>query len=95
MGISTRVVGFVPPDEKFKQMKEIFDACDKAGINPPDEVWKFFNYDRPCDAGVEVDIENYVEKVWPWRQTDGFQIDLERLAKEMPHVKTVLFYNSY
>lgn len=41
MGMSTRVYGIILPDEKWKKMKSVYDACRAAGINPPLEVEEF------------------------------------------------------
>jgi hypothetical protein len=43
MGMSTRVIAFRPADEKWKEMKDIYDACYKAGIRLPEEVDDFFD----------------------------------------------------
>lgn len=95
MGMSSHVVGLVLPDETFKKMKKVYDTCTEAGVTVPDEVWEFFDHDTPNDAGMLVNIDKYVEEVSPHDMTQGFQVDVHRLAKEMPQVKTVLFYNSY
>ena len=95
MSMSTHVVGFVPPDETFKKMKEVYDTCKEADVTVPDAVWEFFDYETPNDAGMQVNIDKYVEDTSPHDMAQGFQIDVQRLAKEMPQVKTVLFYNSW
>jgi len=93
--MSSYVVGFVPPDEKFKQMKKVYDTCTEAGVDVPSEVWEFFDHDVPNDAGVSVNIDKFVEEISPHDCADGWQIDLDTLAKEMPHVKKIQFINSY
>jgi hypothetical protein len=47
MGMSTHVVGFKPPDEKWRKMKAVWDACEAAGTDPPAAVSKFFEGDVP------------------------------------------------
>lgn len=37
MGMSTIVVGFVPPDEGHQQMVAVWEACHTAKVAPPDE----------------------------------------------------------
>lgn len=62
MSMSTSVVGFRPPDAKWKKMKAIYDACDEAGVSIPDEVDSFFNGEPPDDAGVRVKLERDAEE---------------------------------
>jgi hypothetical protein len=95
MGMNSYVEGFVPPDDAFKKMKKVYDTCVDANVEVPDEVWKFFNHEPPDEAGVSVNIDKYVTEVRPHDMAEGFEVDLERLTKEMPHVKKVRFVNSY
>lgn len=57
MGMSTHVVGIRPPDAKWKQMKAVWDACQVAGVEPPDEVAEFFDHSPPDPSGIEVSLE--------------------------------------
>ena len=38
MSMSTNVIGFAPPDDKWLKMKEVYDSCIIAGVNVPREV---------------------------------------------------------
>jgi len=89
--MSTHVIGFKPPDEKWKQMKEIFDACKKANIALPTEVDKFFNHEEPDDAGVRVDLKSILEK-YTDDGVSGYQLDLSKLPND---VKIIRFVNSW
>lgn len=89
MGMSTHIVGFKPPDEKWEKMKAIWDSCKKAGIDCPNEVDEYFEGEPPDSAGVEVEIEGCE---WSDEMREGFEIKLDELPKD---VKTVRFYNSY
>lgn len=91
MGMSTRVTGFAPPDEKWQKMKDIWDACIAAKIEPPAEVEKFFGDEVPDPAGVEVDLP--VRKwISPRNPADGYELDVAAIP---PHVKIIRFYNSW
>lgn len=94
MSMSTHVKGFKPPDEKWKKMKAVWDACDKAKVDPPKDVLEFFGGETPDEAGVEVDLEE--EKCCKeWDDSDmqsGFEIDVTKLPKD---VTLIRFYNSY
>lgn len=54
--MSMRVVGFRPPDEKWRKMYAVWKACVEAGIEPPDEAHEFFGWSDPEPEGVEVDV---------------------------------------
>ena len=92
MGMTTHVMGFQPPDEEWQQMKAVFDVCTKAGIEIPDEVEDFFNYEDPKDSkGKEVNIEDAVTETSS-EMRDGFEVDLSKLPMT---VKVVRFFNAY
>jgi hypothetical protein len=91
MGMSMHVVGIVPPDEKFKQMKAIYDACQAADVTIPDEVWEFFENDAPDDAGVIVPIKEAREE-WGDDGRNGYEIDLSKLPKKVTKIR---FYCSW
>ena len=93
--MSSNVEGFVPPDETWRKMKTVYDTCMNAKVAVPEEVLKFFDWETPDEAGVSVDIGKFVAEVSPYDCEEGFEVDLERLAREMPHVKKVRFVNSY
>lgn len=93
MSMSTHIKGFRPPDEQWKKMKEVWDACDRAGVDPPEEVSDFFNDEAPDSTGVEIELENY-EGVKPYNgeMEEGFQVDISKLPKDIKYIR---FYNSY
>lgn len=94
MGMSTHVKGFRPPDEKWQQMKTVYDACVAAGISVPDEVSSFFDYRRPDPRGVEVDLARIDGVVVEWQNDSsaGLEIDVRKLP---PDLHVVRFYNSW
>jgi hypothetical protein len=96
MSASIHVVAFKPADDKWRKMKAVFDACRTAGIDPPSEVEKFFNYEIPSDNGVLVDEEDLINlgaaKHWLSDGYDGFEVDVNKLPAD---VKVIRFYVSY
>lgn len=93
MGMSTHVIGFKPPDKDWKRMKQVWDSCTAAGIDPPKEVLDFFEGAPPDDAGVEVDLEGAgVIKEWSDDSCAGYDVDVAKLP---PDVKVVRFYNAW
>lgn len=89
MSMSTHVIGFVPPDEKWKQMKVIWDACSKADIALPGEVEEFFDGEEPSEKGQEVEIPY---SKWSDENRQGIEVEINKLPK---NVKLIRFYNSW
>lgn len=93
MGMSTHVVAIRPPDERWTQMKAVYDACAAAGLQPPDEVMDYFDGEEPDPKGVVLDLVRS-GAVQDW--SDDYSIGLEvRLAKLPPDVQILRFYNSW
>ena len=89
MGMSTYIRGFKPPDKKWEAMKKIYDACQEAEMEIPDEVQEYFNYEEPDEAGVEVEIET---KEYANDDQEGLEVDLDKIPKG---VMTIRFTNSW
>ncbi len=89
MGMSTHIIGYSPPDEKWEAMSDIYYACKKAGVDIPEEVAEFFDYRAPDSVGVEVDL---VAKRWNDEHREGFELNVDEIPK---HVKVIRFYNSW
>jgi len=92
MGI--HVIGFQNSDEKFQQMKDVWDACEKAGVKPPTEVSEFFDYEAPGVRGRPVAIEG-TPCCRKWNEEemqDGFEVDVTKLPEG---VTVIRFYNTY
>lgn len=89
----SEVIGFKSPDEKWRKMKAIWDACNKAEVQVPNDVLKYFNYSPPDERGVEVELKDtpccteYKEEM-----CDGFEIDMKKLPPDLTHIR---FYISY
>ena len=89
MSMSSHVIGFKPPDEKWRQMKLVYDTCKTAGVDVPETVSEFFNYETPDDMGVEVEIPVH-------EYSDDMQEGFEVYVSELPaDVKVIRFYNTY
>jgi len=93
MSESVHVVGFKPPDDKWKKMKAVWDACKKANITPPEDVLDFFEHIEPDPLGVKVELEEtsaaeeYTEEMkWGW------EINVAKLPKD---VTVLRFYVSH
>lgn len=93
MSMMTTVTGFKPPDEKWKNMKAIWDSYEKAGLAVPDEIVLFFNDEPPDDLGVEVALQQ-TECCSEYRSNDGQGVEIE-ISKLPKDVKIIRFYNSW
>lgn len=89
--MSTHVVGFVPPDDRWHKMKAAWDACTAAGVRLPIEVGEFFGHALPDAAGVELKIDAAVTPFIA-AERHGFDVALDKLP---PNVKVVRFFNSF
>lgn len=95
MSMSTHVLGFRPPDEKWKKMKQAWDACESAGVPQPREVEVFFGSVAPDPRGVEVRLlegERGCLRVWRDEGAEGYEVDLTKVPKD---VTILRFYNSW
>jgi hypothetical protein len=92
-GQSLNVCGFRPPDEEWKKMKAIYDACVIASVPIPDEVDIFFDGEPPDETGISIDME---EKEcctdYDGDMREGFQIDLKKIPK---NIRFIRFFVSY
>lgn len=89
MSVSLVVIGFVPPDEKWKEMKAVFDACEKAKIAIPEEVEEFFNYEAPDERGIEKEI---LKTEWKNEYAQGYEIELSKIPKNVKFIRAYLSY---
>lgn len=97
MSMSTRVVAFKPPGEKWQQMKAVWDACATAGIEALRQVEEYFNEEPPDPAGVEIDRGELIQcgALRDWNDgphANGYEVDVTRLPKD---VTVIRFYNSW
>jgi len=85
MSLSLHVMGFVPPDEKWREMKEVWDACKKANVEVPESVSEFFGGQDPDPSGLEVEVPTR-DYHGDWES--GFEVDLDKIPA---NVKTLRF----
>lgn len=93
MGMNSHVIGFAPPDDKWKQMKAVWDACELAGVSAPPEVMEFFDGEDPDEQGISIDLEDDdCCSKYSAEMQDGFEIDIKKIPA---NVQFIRFYNSY
>lgn len=91
MGMSTFIKGFRPPDKEWEKMKKVWDSCTDAGLEVPEEVQEFFNWEAPDKAGVEVEIPEH-EYQDSENAAEGIEIHVDEIPKG---VKIIRFVNSW
>jgi hypothetical protein len=92
MGMSTHACGYRNADEKWNQMKAVWNACEKAGVSIPDDVYNFFDGESPDDkVGMEVELGESC-KEWCDDYREGYEIDLTKIPKDVSFIRV---YNSY
>lgn len=91
MSMSTHCYGIRPPDEKWKQMKAVYDACIVAGTSIPREVDLFFDGERPDDAGVVVILDRLTTEHRE-EMVNGLQLDLAKLPSDIKYIRFVNVY---
>lgn len=84
MGMSLWVEAVKPADDKWKEMKVIYDACVKAGVKVPDEVMNFFDGEIPEGAGVVIELSKHeclsdYDGNYKW----GYEVDISKLPKDI------------
>lgn len=87
MSRSLNVEGFIPPDEKFKKMKAVYDSCVAAGVPVPEDVQHFFDDIPPDPTGVRISLA-YSKKynaVTDYRgeYSQGYEVALDKLPKDI------------
>lgn len=93
MSMSTHIVGFKPTDEKWRKMRDVYNACRAAGLGIPKDVEKFFEYEGPDESGVKVEIEkSSAVKEWHGNAASGFEVNLNTLD---PDIKVIRFWNGW
>lgn len=93
-----RLEAIKPPDAKWKKMKAAWDACEAAGVEPPDDVLEFFDHEEPNEHGVVMDLLDFDE---PGHEsvseveedmTDGYYVDLTKLPKDVTMLRFTMSY---
>jgi hypothetical protein len=86
MSESLTIKAFRSPDEKWQNMKDIWDACEKASVIIPEEVEGYFNGENPDPAGIEIDI-GYLLEEWDNDGDSGYQIDVNKLPNDIKYLR--------
>lgn len=82
------VKGLRAPDDRFHKMKAVLEACYEAGVEPPGEVCQFFDWDKPDENGVKLDIWQVEEYKDPSLALgdQAYSISLKDLPSKLTHL---------
>ena len=88
MGMHTVVYGYRPPDEKWKKMKAVWDACGEAGCDRPIDVIDFFQGEPPKADGVRVEKlpGGCVELVEKGHPECGYKIAVDKIPHDLTYI---------
>ncbi len=92
MSRELRIDYYKDKTEKWHKMKGAWDACNEAGIDPPDDVLDYFDSEYPENAicGEPVDVsEKCLQEIDEDNET-GYLIILDELPEDVKYVKAVL-----
>lgn len=96
MSMSTYVIGIKSPTEEFQKKLAVYRACKEAGIDPPEEILKFFawvDFNSIDPGGMEVPLEKSgAACVWEGEGKSGFEVDISKLPAGVTRIR---FYNSW
>lgn len=81
------VVGICSPDDQWQKMKAAYEACENAGVDIPESVLAFFDWQVPNIRGMEVKLPL---KEWGDQRREGYELAVKDLP---PHVMSLLFYD--
>lgn len=88
MSVKLIVLARIKPDDKWRKMKAVWDACDDACVEPPRAVGDFFDWEKPSEGGAIVDL---VGDFGSARELSGdgetgYEIDLKHLPGGVTHI---------
>lgn len=90
MSIDLHVTGFREADEKFKKMKDLWIACEEAGVPIPKEVLEFFDHESPREQeGMEVKLGDALVETGG-RYWSGYEIDITKIPKDLKIIRAYL-----
>ena len=92
MSMDTFVIGIKLADERWEEMKRVWDACIAAGVPVPDAVAAFFAYEEPDLGGVTVELPPNAVREWEGKEAEGIEVILTAVPSD---VTVIRFYNSW
>ena len=95
MGMSTHIDGIREPDDSWKRMKAVWDACREAGVSLPREVNEYFDGETPDPDGVVLNLmdgAHHIAREWSGLFDTGYEITVADIPAGVTKIR---FYNSW
>lgn len=89
MSTSLHAQGIRPPDERWQQMKAVYDACKAAGVVVPREVSEFFGGTAPDPSGVVIDLP---KRDWQDDYRTGIDVDVADIPQDVKTIRFVVYW---
>jgi hypothetical protein len=100
MSVGYYVVGVKPPTEEYAKRVAVWQACEAAGVEIPDEVDDFFGGEEPDPTGMVVDL-GWVDDRKPrhecateWMahegEESGLEIEIAKLPEGVERIRVFL-----
>ena len=89
------VHGIRTPDERWRNMKAIYDSCEAAGVQLPEEVENYFDGEAPDPSGKLTDLADPIVTEWKDPENDeqeGIEIDLAQLPEGVTRLRITISY---
>lgn len=87
---SLHVVGIQEPDDQWRKIKAVWDACVAARIDPPQVVNDFFGGRTPDERnGVAIDLKALTID-WTLDSSSGVEIELAALPEKVTKIRVFL-----
>lgn len=84
------------PDEKSEKMMAAYMACKAAGVEPPTDVEKYFDWEEPSPHGIPMNSSQLKDLEGTTKiNTEGFEgmaINIDELPE---NIKTIVIGISY
>jgi len=94
--MSTHVIGFKPPDTKWKLMRSIWESCEEANVTIPEDVYDFFNGEKPQEDGVKVSQKQLADadaiRHYKGDMEQGYEILVDMIPSD---IKIIRVYNAF
>lgn len=83
------------PDDKYHNMVAAYKACEAAGVEVPDEIQDYFNYEHPDQnpPGTPILLNYHKSKCLTDYCTDnrnGYTLDLSKLPAHVRYLQIYL-----
>lgn len=90
MSVNVYFRGIKAPTEEYRKKVAAYKALKDAGLDIPEELQEYFDYEEPDESGQTVEIEEAEEG--DVMEDGEVTIDLAKLPPGVTHIKAILSY---